>query len=716
MDLEKNFSPPASKFERQKSNPPVGIMECVLTQVFNRRSISFLWDKRGELDAGQVAIINSIYHNKKKGGTRGSQQITYKLSRSCAGKLGYGRLYGSKGSFETLEKECRGTICREFYHDIDMVNCHPVLLVQFARRKYPNQPDILSEVQRYNENREAYLAEVMSENSISRDEAKQAVISVLYGGLVNKDSYLHALSHEVRGFSKNLYNNDPEFSELAKVLKSEKNLYGSFLSYILQTEERKCMWALKGFLESQKWSVDVLAYDGVMIRKREGVVCDSELLGACSTHIFNNTGYNVALTTKEFAFYDMPLPSEEVAQGVTLEAYQEMKMAFEKSHFYHAPSDKIVEVDDNSTLLFMDMVHAKHQLNNKWHFRKSEKFNDYVPFFDVWFQDTNKRTCYSTSFKDSTDDRVFKIPINFAYTKATAPDTPTEAIPLFLEIVGLITSGDSILTEYVLNWTSHLVQRPTDLPGVGLVLTGEKGVGKDTFGDFLQEFVVGRHLSTNYTTNKQFFGTHDTGKLNKFLIKLEETSKKDCFDNASELKSSITAVQVTANPKGVQEITADNFARFLFTTNKPNPVDMSDGERRFVLLPCSNSYKGNYDFWTKVRSVLFTPSAGAEVARFLLNRDITTFQIRKLPENKYQTSIIKSEETSEQQFVAHWDGVRVSATGLYDLYKEFCINGHLPYAGNSSWFGKNIQSIVRKGEINNTIHDGYSYYEKPAKE
>lgn len=704
--------PPALKLTAEK--PPVdSIMEFRLSQVFSRRSLSYLWDKRAELDAGQVSIINSIYLNKKKGGAVGSQEITYKLSRSGAGKLGYGRLYGSKGSFETLEKECRGTICKDYYHDIDMVNCHPVLLVQFARKKYPNQPDILSEVQRYNENREAYLAEVMSENSISRDEAKQGVIKVLYGGIVSKESYLYPLMEQVRSFSILVFKTDSEYDSLTKALKSEKNIYGSFLSYILQTIERECMLALKTFLEEKKWSVDVLCYDGVMIRKRDDAIVTSDLLADCSAFIRKQTDYSVDLISKEFSYYDMPPITEEVSKGVSLAEYQEMKREFEESHFYHPISGQCVEVNDDATLLFMDIAHAKNNLFRNWSFKHSNKFGDYTPFFDLWNADRTKRTCSNVSFNTEGNPDTFPLPINFAYTKGHLPLQPSNAVSLFLEIVKLITSHDEVLEKYVLDWCSHLLQQPLDLPGVALVLTGDKGIGKDTFGDFLQWFIVGKHLSTNYTTNKQFFGTHDTGKLNKFLIKLEETSKKDCFENSSELKSSITATRVTANPKGVKEITSDNFARFIFTTNKPNPVDMSDNERRFVLLRCSSERRGDHAFWTRIRKELFNLDAGAEVAKYLLERDISNFQVRTLPENQYQRSIIMSEETSEARFIQAWDGNCLTATEMYEAYATYCRENHLKYATDISWFGRNLQTFVRDGKVVNTHPKNISCYKKP---
>ena len=689
---------------------PKYMEDLVITtsQIFNRRSVGYLWDKRGELDPGQVSIINSIYNNKKKGTVIAQQDITYKLSRSAAGKLGYGRFYGSKGSFETLEKECRGTICKEYYHDIDIVNCHPVLLVQFAKSKYNI---VLPEVDKYVDNRETYLKNVMTENSVTRDEAKQAIISVLYGGAVNRESHLYPMYEETRGFSRKLFQLN-EYAELAKFCKTQDNIYGSFLSYILQTEERKCMTAMKKSLEARGWSVDVLCYDGVMIRKKEGLVCDMNTMIGVAEAIKKDTGYDISLTTKEFSAFELPSMSEEIVKGVTLDAYKEMKREFEKNHFYHSPSDKFVEVRPDASMLFMTLPHAHQVLNSKWCFKQSDKFADTIPFLDIWKKDPDYKVCIETSFKESEDPETFHLPINFAYMK-DKPFTPSpKALDLFLELVDLNTSGDTILKEYMLNYFAHMLQKPTELPGVALVITGSKGTGKDTLGDFLQEWVVGNHLCTNYSTNKQFFNTHDMGKLNKLLIKLEETSRKDCFENASELKATITARQVTCNPKGIQEITARNFARYIFTTNKPNPVDMSDKERRFVLLPSSPRRRGDFDFWTEVRQYLFTFNGGKTIADFLLERDLSNFQIRKLPENSFQTSVVQSEMSSEEKFIDAWEGLRTSASDMFKEFCEYCIKNSLPYAQNASWFGKNLQNFVRDGKLINSNTHGTSYYYK----
>ena len=161
----------ATSLTKRKREDPV---EVQTTQLFSRRAVGFLWSRRGQLDPGQVEILNALYSNKKKGSLQGEQTITYKLSSTAAGKLGYGRIYGSKGSLETLEKECRGTICKDLYHDVDIANCHPVLLAQLAKQQYDRD---LPELDKYVDNRDAFLASISS----NRDEAKTEVIRVLYG-------------------------------------------------------------------------------------------------------------------------------------------------------------------------------------------------------------------------------------------------------------------------------------------------------------------------------------------------------------------------------------------------------------------------------------------------------------------------------------------------------------------------------------------------------
>ena len=51
--------------------------EITTTQLFSRAGMGYLWNKRAELDPGQVKILNAIYNNKTTKEVETSQVIVY---------------------------------------------------------------------------------------------------------------------------------------------------------------------------------------------------------------------------------------------------------------------------------------------------------------------------------------------------------------------------------------------------------------------------------------------------------------------------------------------------------------------------------------------------------------------------------------------------------------------------------------------------------------
>jgi hypothetical protein len=683
--------------------------EITTTQLFSRAGMGFLYNKRAELDPGQAKILNAIYNNKKKKEIVCKQTVTYKLTHSKTGQLGYGRYYSHIGGLETVEKEARGTLCREYYHDIDIVNCHPVILEQFIKNRYNKTFESL---EYYNRHRDEVLAKI----SDNRDEAKTVMLCILYGGK-NTIPYLQCFSDSMRDFTQFLINTG-DYSDLWNLVKNDEpyfidsrkkikvNKYGSFLSLVLQTEEASCMLAMKESLEKDGWSVDVLCYDGVMIRKREGIDFVPSLRNA-EDAIEKATGYRVSLLDKEMLYFEVPKADEEVVKGISLEAYTTMKTEFERTHFYHIPTDQIAELNDRGEVFFMKKPHAYNYLTPKWLFKHSEKLGDYTPFLDIWLTDDKRQMIDKIDFAPTDDPSTFVIPLQFAYEKITVADT--EALPVFMDVLNILAKGKSL--EYTLDYLAHLVQKPLENPKVAIVLTGLKGCGKDTLFDFIMEYVVGSLYSKNYESNEQFFDKHDIGRLNKFLIKLEEADPVICRRNASNLKARITAKYSSFNPKGLNPFEAANYGRNIYTTNTGNPFEMSGGERRFFILNADSTRKSDYDFWTNVRSKLFTPEAGRAVAEMLLARDITNWKPFDMPISEYQKAVVETEKTSEQSFIDEWDGEFLSSSELFNQYKIHCVENSLPYAQNVLSFGKRLLSLIRDGIIykkKTTDYNGYS--------
>lgn len=672
-------------------------MDSIQTvQLFSRSGLGYLWNRRAELDPGQAALLTTLYNNKKKGTLECQQTTTYKLSNKKAGKLGWGRYYGNKGSLEQLEKEVRGTLCHEYYYDIDIVNCHFVLLSQFAKEWFDKD---LPEVDKYIANRESFLEQMGG----SRDDAKTEVIRILYGGLTENKTLL-PLSKETRAFSKHL-STLPQFADLFETCKSEKNIYGSFLSFVLQSEERKCMLAMKTSFQKLGWKVDVLAYDGVMIRKENKPLPN---LKPIMDDITTSTGYLVTLVQKEFSFYDIPKTSEELCPGVSKDAYNEMKIQFEMNNFYYMPSNEMVEVYGRE-MTRMSLDHAREYYSAKWRFTNSSKFEDYVTFFDLWRKDADRRIIRTIDMKPSTDSTVFVMAPTFTWTDE-AEESPL-AVAKFQELIQLFGNEDQ--QEYITKWMAHCIQHPFEPSGTGLVSTGTKGCGKDTLFDFFMKWVIGASYSSNYSCGgSQFFDKHDTGRMNKFICKVEEANKEVFKKNADKFKSLITSETEIFNGKNQKPITAANYNRFILTTNGGCPVEMSNGERRFVVVACSTKYRGNLDYWADVRKILFNKEAGSTIGRWLSEMDLTGYNLRKIPEDPYQTEVVALEITSEEHFIEQWDGVPKTMGDLFTEYRTFCGMENLPHAMNTQSFGKRMLPLVRDGKVRKIHKNDGAYYSK----
>jgi hypothetical protein len=681
-------------------------LEVKTTQVFSKRALGFLWAKRNDLDPGQVKILEALYNNRKKTSLQGSQTILYKLATTNAAKLGYGRLYGQKGSLETLEKECRGTLCKDYYIDIDIVNCHPVLLSQFAKQYYNKNLPYLDQ---YILNRDEYLAKI----SDNKDNAKQEFIRILYGGK-HSIPFLEPLAKEIRDFTKFLTIQDG-YKKLFDAVKHADNIYGTFLSYILQTEERTCMLQMKQSLETRGFSVDVLAYDGVMIRKQDNIHISDSILVDIEHDILQQCKYSVKLAIKPFSFYEIT-DSGEIAPKVLKSDYLEKKALFEQTYFYYSKENMIGEIQPNGSIDFYNLTHATTYLKT-WDFLHGE-FMDRTSFLHIWLNDPSRKTIKRITMKPTDDIYTYVQPIRYTYSIDTTdlldpqPIDDDKYLEIWNTLIDLVANGNNEKRSYLINWFAHCIQKPYDLPGAALILTGEKGVGKDTLIDFFMEYVIGSLYCQNYTKTEQFWEKHDVGRMNKIVIKLEEAVGALNRQNDSAFKARITAKDQTFNFKNGAIITCENYNRYILTTNEANPVRIEKNDRRFVLFAVNPKYLGDKHYWGYVRNHLLTKRAGQVVGKYLESLDIFTFNPRVLPTDEFKDMIIDAEKTSEARFIDAWDGLRCTAVELYDKYCDFCNEHTLVKAPNSRSFGMKLLPFLRDNILKKSISMGYVYFQK----
>lgn len=183
----------------------------------------------------------------------------------------------------SFRKPIRHTLTENIYIDIDIVNCHPNLLNQVAKKNKIS----LKNLNTYITHRDYYLNKVMDNYNVSKDQAKELFIRILYYGSFEnwiKDNNIESkeelpilkdFKKDIQKIGQLIYDNNKEIKKEVEKNKNDKNIYqynkiGSVVSYYLQEIEVQILETIylycidKGYIKD---NTAVLCADGLMILK-----------------------------------------------------------------------------------------------------------------------------------------------------------------------------------------------------------------------------------------------------------------------------------------------------------------------------------------------------------------------------------------------------------------------------------------------------------------
>lgn len=620
-------------------------------------------------------------------------RITYDFSKNMKGHQ-LGRLYPDPFiGLATFWNEIRAALAEKYYWDVDMVNAQPNILRKLGE-KYGIS---VTNLAHYCANREAILEEISIKHTFTRYEAKEVCIAVMFGGWRDHHPVLPLIYPELVALAVELSKQFPDdFNAVkkSKDVKEGKDLYSSFLSYFAQNEERKILKIIDNFMNTNGRSMDVLIYDGGHVRKLpDEIEFPKELLRAAEEHILKETGFDIQLAVKPlkhtFVFDD----EKEVLlpPSVTVDDAYAANVLVKLAGDRLRKAGGAIWVKDSEGVWGNDEM-ALRQLVAEFRFKLL--FKQYDPTSGISIKKYNYGGCEHNIVNMLKQLNVYahpgELPIQLHHTLVETESENTDVLNLFLELVDINCNHHPELKTYYLDYLAHMLQKPLEKPDVALVITGKKGYGKDTLFRLIGEYIVGSQFYVNYTDNKQFFDKHDVLKAGKLLVKVEEADPRVFMPNASSFKASITSPTLTINPKGKTPTSIPNIARYILTSNNGIPIEVNNGERRFVILNCSGEKKDNHDYWNYVYSTLGNDEAGKLIANWLLRRDITQFNPRKLPKNEHQETVMEAVISAEERFINDWSGEWTSANDLYRMYRQYCDENSYKALENAIHFGKKL--------------------------
>jgi P4 family phage/plasmid primase-like protien len=211
-------------------------------------------------------------------------------------------------SLQGISRIIRHTICRDNMIDLDIKNCHPVILKNWCDAK-----GVVSDrLADFNQNRTERFQQVQAVMDWTKDDAKTYVLRLTNGGgIQGKENeaimeklqeleWFSPLLKELTLIRERVKTTYPDLVKKAIKAKGKDyyNLDGVVLSYLLTNMENQILQAMVNACVKKRVRISSLIYDGFMVYK-DGV---DSLIDFCSyleQEVKENTNHVVSIVPKE---------------------------------------------------------------------------------------------------------------------------------------------------------------------------------------------------------------------------------------------------------------------------------------------------------------------------------------------------------------------------------------------------------------------------------
>jgi hypothetical protein len=599
-------------------------------------------------------LYNFANDFKCKKGTRIGRRVdTYTQS-----KKNPRRMTTTKTSLQGIPRVIRHTITRNNMFDIDIVNCHPMILEGWCIQK-----GILCDLLKdYNKNRPHYFKQIQTLLGWTKDETKTFVLKFLNGGGKGDKEVLEKLSalpwfhpfinqlDMIRNRVCDLY---PELREMAKKSKEDRdgwNIEGTTLSYLLCNLENQCLQQLVQYCQLHGVKISSLIFDGLMVYKNS--VKDIDQLCQQLQEILRKvTGWELEVTHKEMnegieipEHYktkeeneedqkiqekerklqeerehkeilkqekkreeEMRAKMKEDKKKLKIEAEQQDKEEEEKEYFkikeqFEENHCKIIETSNFIIETEMDnnIFKKKDQMVTSY---EHMRYGDNKTFIRAWFVDPTIRRYQRM---ETIPNGVYCPPDTYnLWTPFTIFEKydykeDKEGCDFFVNHIKQLLPNESV-HDWMFKWMSHLLQYPSKKSGVRTpFLISEQGAGKDSLIQLLRALMGNCHILETSKPSEQVWGKfNDLMTGNTYLVVLNELSRAETIGAEEHIKMLQTEGEININPKNNSPYTIKSYHRFIGLTNKEDPLGTSKGDRRNLFFRCCDNLIGNAEHFEK---------------------------------------------------------------------------------------------------------------------
>ena len=267
---------------------------------------------------------------------------------------------------------------------------------------------------------------------------------------------------------------------------------------------------------------------------------------------------------------------------------------------------------------------------------KGEKVTIHIDPFKIWCEWINRREVRAIGFdpREQPNTDLFNLWNGFNISKEVADEYDEKAAEPILNVIKDIwCQGDENSYNYVLDYFSHVIQKPHIKTGVLLALKSKQGGMKGIILEKLAQIIGDDHYAQNSNANF-LFGDFNGQLEGKVLVNLDEAFWGGDKKLEGVIKNKITEKRQTINKKNKENYMIDDYANYIITTNNDWFAGCTEDDRRHYCLQLDNRMAGRMTPEKKkyIQPVLDAPCEA--FAKILYNRNISSYNPRQFKKTK----------------------------------------------------------------------------------
>jgi hypothetical protein len=657
--------------------------------------------------------------------TRGETKRIYAYSLQTSLITG-GRLYCGN-SVQGLKAVFRGFLMTHTT-DIDMKNCHPVLLRYICKKHNILCPNLES----YINNRDNILSEF--EN---KDEAK-----IMFLKSLNDDKHNFKVSNKTfKDFDKEMkYLQDTItslecYADIKNSVPNDKkyNWNGCTINRILCMYENQVLQSCISALNKRNINICALMFDGIM--PYGYYYGDNELLEYITSYVENEfNGLEMEWAYKPHKD-TIVIPNDFVVSEVVKSkpkigvSFETMVEEFEKTHCKVVNKSIFVKITDDGTVLmtlkqletaYAHMSFDTYMKDGKVFVTFDDKSDTVVPqsFIKRWVSH-----CHNIRRYEDMDvypnpsfcpPNILNMWSPFACEKLTTSYVKNEeGLFYILNHIRILCNNDDVVCDYFIKWIAQMIQYP-EIKTICITLISDEGSGKGTLMKLIQKMLGSDKYYETSKPSRDVWGDFNAIMKDTFFVNLNELSKQETLQAEGVIKTLITDEAMTINQKGISQYKVKSYHRFIITTNNDDPIKTKKGDRRNLIIRSSDEKKGNTEYFDTLNAYLDDDNVIRTCYDYFKSIEgMNIFRSIKLPTTEYQEDMKGINESPIEQWLKNFvekncdlETITLASGRVYDTFKSWCEFNKVKYEVTSIKFAVRLKNLkidgVEKGQATKT--------------